>query len=184
MYPEIDFHAISRQSRDETSRPYCEYLSRGSTKSDHATKENRDFGEDPPVHFHENHPCSCHSWKWRKCRSVFYQGNYQTLPCIMMWLIPLLMLCAPNIGELEPTMEPTEDSEPNQVPQESSSHPDLVEVPENQNSSCDLESPMKELPDKEKSCPPISKTLSLRWWPKQDLLLLFTFPGRRKGKQD
>lgn len=80
----------------------------------------------------------------------------------MMWLIPLLMLCAPNIGELEPTMEPTEDSEPNQVPQESSSHPDLVEVPENQNSSCDLESPMKELPDKEKSCPPISKTLSLR----------------------
>lgn len=62
---------------------------------------------------------------------------------------------ATNIGELDPTckMDPTEDSEPNQVPQEPSSHPDLVEVPENQTSSCDLESPMKELPEEQESCP-------------------------------
>lgn len=39
---------------------YCEYSSRGSTKSDHATKENREFGEDQPVNFNENHQCSCH----------------------------------------------------------------------------------------------------------------------------
>lgn len=54
---------------------------------------------------------------------------------------------APNIGELDPKMEPAEDSEPNEVPQEPSSHPDLVEVPENQTFSCDLESPMKKLPE-------------------------------------
>uniref|UniRef100_A0A8W8IEF3 Uncharacterized protein n=1 Tax=Magallana gigas TaxID=29159 RepID=A0A8W8IEF3_MAGGI len=52
----------------------------------------------------------------------------------------------PNIKELEPTMEP-KTKEPNQVPQKPSSHPDLLGVLDN-NSSRDLESPAKELPEK------------------------------------
>lgn len=52
----------------------------------------------------------------------------------------------PNIKELKPTMEP-KTKEPNQVPQKPSSHPDLLGVLDN-NSSRDLESPAKELPEK------------------------------------
>lgn len=136
---------------------YYEYSSRGLTKSGQATKENREFGEDPPVNFNENHPVLLSPMKMKKVPKCILPGELLNITVYYDVADSFAdVVCeeeAPNIEELEPTMEPTEDSEPNQVPQEPSSHPDLVEVPENHDSIRDPESPMKELPEEEESCP-------------------------------
>lgn len=73
---------------------YYEYSSRGLTKTGQVTKENREFGEDPPVNFNENNPVLLSPMKMKKAPKCICQGTYQTLLFIMMWLTPLLMLCA------------------------------------------------------------------------------------------
>lgn len=195
---------------------YYEYSSRGLTKTGQVTKENREFGEDPPVNFNENNPVLLSPMKLKKAPKCILPGDLSNITVYYDVADSFAdVVCdeeTPNIEELQPTMKPTtelEDSEPNQLPQEPS-HPDPLEVPDN----CDLESPTKELSEEEENYQPTSplrvdfetpglslqscwsstythqqsvwfgKTLSLKWWPKQDLLVLSSFPGRRKGQQD
>lgn len=137
---------------------YYEYSSRGLTKTGQVTKENREFGEYPPVNFNENNPVLLSPMKMKKAPKCILPGDLSNITVYYDVADSFAdVVCeeeTPNIEEIQPTMNPTtelEDSEPNQLPQEPS-HPDPLEVPDN----CDLESPTKELPEEEENYQPTS----------------------------
>lgn len=58
---------------------YYEYSSRGLTKTGQVTKENREFGEDPPVNFNENNPVLLSRMKMVKVPKCILPGDLSNI---------------------------------------------------------------------------------------------------------